>query len=393
VPVAVARRLHGRELFGRYVNGYRIGDGIAVLEVGDDPEPEWLDMELLVEELTLATAEGRWTLRVVAAPRRRLAANVPVPPLGWTSVRPVHVPGTVPGTPPFGAVELHELTRIVRGKDAGDSYNYAPPSDDVLVDEPTDERLETLEDGPLRRVYVLHRTYVWDDRRVETQTRVEQRAGEPYVRVRIDLDNQCDDQRIRVHVPLRSRATGSLAEGQFAVVERGREVEGGYGEVAVPTFPASSFVAAGGIALLLEHASEYEVVGDELALTVLRSTGLISRNDNPWREEPAGPSLPIPAAQMHGPHSFSFAYCPREESVLEQAERFRHPFLTAPGTGDTNGLRSHAGPSLEGSADVVLTALQPDRARIVNESPEPQTVSFAGERLELRPWEIRNVSL
>ena len=66
-------------------------------------------------------------------------------------------------------------------------------------------------------------------------------------------------------------------------------------------------IAAGGITLLLDHVSEYELLDDELALTVLRSTGLISRNDNRYREDPAGPSLPIPAAQMHGPWSFSLA--------------------------------------------------------------------------------------
>jgi hypothetical protein len=96
---------------------------------------------------------------------------------------------------------------------------------------------------------------------------------------------------------------------------------------------------------------------------------------------------------MRGPHSFAFAYCPSDEAILEQAERFRHPFITARGTGETDELRSQAGPPLEGSADVVLTALQPGRARIVNESADPQSVSFAGEGLELRPWEIRNVSL
>ena len=393
VPAAIARRLHGRELFGRYVNGFKIEDGVAVLEVGDDPDPPWLDLDLLVQEFTLATAQGQWTLRVEAHPKRTIAAAVPTPPLGWTAVRAGHVVVSDTGTGLERTVEVAELTRLVRGKDVGDSYNYAPPADDVLVDKPAEKRIETLENGPVRRVDVLHRTYVWDDKRVETQTRFEQRAGEPFVRIRIDLDNQCDDQRVRVHVPLGAPATGSRAEGQFAVVERGLEIEGGYGEVAVPTFPASSFVAAGGIALLLDHVTEYEVVGDELALTVLRSTGLISRNDNPWREDPAGPSLPIPAAQLHGPHSFSFAYYASDQSVLEQAERFRHPFLTARGTGEMDELRSHAGPALEASRDVVLTALQPGRARLVNESAELQSVSFAGRLLELRPWEIRNVSL
>jgi hypothetical protein len=42
---------------------------------------------------------------------------------------------------------------------------------------------------------------------------------------------------------------------------------------------------------------------------------------------------------------------------------------------------------------VVLTAYQPGRARIVNEGPDPQTARFAGQQLELRPWEIRTVPL
>ena len=136
----------------------------------------------------------------------------------------------------------------------------------------------------------------------------EQRAHEPFLRVRIEFDNPCEDQRVRVHMPLLEPAETSLAEGQFAFVQRGRQPEGGYGEVAVATYPASTLVVAGGVVLLLEHVTEYELLDGELALTVLRSTGLISRNDNRYREDPAGPSLPIPDAQMRGPWSFSFAY-------------------------------------------------------------------------------------
>ena len=384
VPVAVARRLHGRELFGRYVNGYRIEDGRAVLQVGDTPDPEWLDTDKLMRDVTFATAEGEWNLRVVARPKRRVIASVPAPPLGWTSVRPVRVSGTVPETCPGAEI----VPRIVRGKDVGDSYNYAPPADDELVDTPVDDRRETLEEGPLRRVDVLHRTYVWDGKTVETQTRLEQRRHEPFLRIQLHFDNPCDDQRVRVHVPLKDPATTSLAEGQFGIVDRGGEPEGGYGEVALATYPASGFVAAGGIVLLLDHVTEYELLGDELALTALRSVGLISRNDNRYREDPAGPSLPIPAAQMHGPWTFSFAYLPTIDDVLENAEHFRLPFLTAEGTSPTTELTSHAGPELEGHG-VVLTALQPTFARLVNESPHDVTAMFDGERIEFRPWQIQ----
>jgi mannosylglycerate hydrolase len=385
VPVAIARRLHGRELFGRYVNGYRIENGRAVLEVGDEPDPDGLDVDEMMEEITVATAEGQWELRVVSQPKRTVLAAVSAPPLGWTTVRPVHVTGTVPDTCP----EPPMVPRIVRGRDTGDSYNYAPPEDDELVDTAIEERRETVEDGPLRRVDMVHRTYVWDDKPVETRTRLEQRGHEPFLRVRIEFDNPCEDQRVRVHVPLRRLAESSLAEGQFAIVERGREPEDGHGEVAIATYPASALVAAGGIGLLLEHVTEYEVLDGELALTVLRSIGLISRNDNRYREDPAGPSMPIPAAQLRGPWSFSFAYLPSISDVLVHAEAFRLPFLAAPGRGFTPELSSQAGPSLEGRG-VVLTALQPGLARLVNESPHQVSAVFGGERVDLRPWEIRS---
>ena len=62
------------ELFGRYVNGYRIEDGRAVLEVGDEPDPEWLDVDRMMQELTVATADGDWELRIVAQPKRTVVA-------------------------------------------------------------------------------------------------------------------------------------------------------------------------------------------------------------------------------------------------------------------------------------------------------------------------------
>ncbi len=373
----------GRELTARALE--RIAaevprDAIAVVNPSPRGRTEVVELDL---------GDGRPTIRAVT-----------VPALGWTAVRPGQVQGSDPGARLEQTVldlDVSSLTRILRGGDVGDSYNYAPPHDDVLVEKPVEERLETLDDNALRRLSLLHRSYEWDGKLVDTQTWFEVRAGEPFVRIRVDFDNPCDNQRVRVHVPLQRAADRSFAEGQFAVVERGLEVEGGHGEVPLPTYPAYSFVAAGGIALLLEHVTEYELVGEELAITVLRSTGLISRGDNPWREENAGPELPIPAAQMHGPWSFSFAYYPSDEAVHEQAERYRHPFMTIGGTADAGELRSHAGPALDGDDSVVLTSLRlrggAVEARFVNEGAEPRTVRFDGQELELRAWEIRTVRL
>lgn len=421
IPELVKRRVHGRELFGQWLNGFAVEPGPRMVfeldTVQDPPSIDLVELRNAAVAAAKAKEDERWEIVFRTRPRRRLASRVAAPALGWTGVRAVEGVGSGDSVTLDGGVlenrllrvevgndgtlrvgELEGVGRIVRGFDVGDSYNYAPPEDDVLVDRPDSVRVEWLERGPVRASLVVRRTYTWPpDHVVEVETHVELRAGEPFVRIRVAVDNPADDQRVRVHVPLPQHASHSYAEGQYAVVERGLVAEGGHGELPLPTFPASSFVSAGGVALLLEHVSEYELLeGRELALTVLRSTGWISRNTNPYREEPAGPELAIPDAQMRGRHSFSFAIYPHQgvqpgPDVLEQAERYRLPFLTAVGAGEPGELTQAEGLTLDGEG-VVLTALRPNEARVANETPEPRTVRLGGETLELRPWEIRTTT-
>ena len=175
--------------------------------------------------------------------------------------------------------------------------------------------------------------------------------------------------------------------------------EGGYGEVPLPTFPARGLVAAGGIVVLLDHVMEYELVDDgrELALTLLRSVGLISRNVHPYREIPAGPELAVPEAQCHGPWSIGFARPASGRGRGHARGRwsaYQHDFLIAGGRSDERPAPEQAGLELEGHG-VLLTALRRRgdqlEARIVNESPRQRTATLAGQAVELRPWEIRLV--
>jgi mannosylglycerate hydrolase len=409
------RRLHGRELFGQWLNGFRIEDGPRLtLELDRERDPVWLDVGELRAQIELAAAaraDEQWEVVFRTRPRRQVVARVPAKALGWTSVRAVEGDSAVDapverdgnrldnGFVQVDATDIEGTVRIVRGFDVGDSYNYAPPEVDHVVDRPDDVHVEVREDGPLRAVLAVTRTYNWaPDHVVPTETLVELRAGEPFVRLRLAFDNPADDQRVRVHVPLLREADRTYAEGQYAVVERGTTVEGGYGEEPLPTFPASSFVAAGGVALLLEHVTEYELVdGRELALTVLRSTGLISRNTNRYREDPAGPEIEIPDAQLHGRRTIAFAIYPFEGDrpgidVLEQTERFGLPFLALPGTAEGDELGDAEGLELSGEG-VVLAALRRREgaleARIVNETDTARPATLGATTVELRPWEIR----
>ena len=347
-----------------------------------------------------------------------------------------------------GGVVWGGVGRLVDGGDAGDLYNYAPPEVDLLVTEPERVAVATLAAGPVSGRLTVERTYSWplaleaagtarsDGRAVvRTVTHVELRAGEPFVRLRVKLDNPCRDHRLRLHVPLAAAAASSWAEGQFAVVERGTSAEGGHGEVPLPTFPASGFVDAGGVAVLLDQVTEYELLTDppELALTLLRSVGQISRNVHRYRDEPAGPQTPTPGAQCLGPVTATLAVLPHagawhQDGVLTWMECFRHDLLTAagsqPGERSTDRPVPPPTPGLAGEGDgVTLSALRRRgdwlELRLAAQHPAPATatvtvpgglvaareadllgragpdlpVAGGALRLDLAAWEIRTVQL
>jgi mannosylglycerate hydrolase len=439
------RRFHGREVFDHAWNGYSIDGREITFLVDSDPDPAWLDVDGLRAEVieTMRSApEDTWRARIVASARRTLAASVPVPALGWTAVRavegagelanPVRVDGrsmtnglltvevAADGTLRLTAADgtrTEGVGRVEEGGDVGDSYNYGPPPGDRIIDTPEAVSVTKELGGPVRGRLRVSRTYPWPAAALpdgsaridaveptEVVTELELRAGEPFVRVAVAFDNRSEDHRVRFITPLPRRAEVSHAEGQFAVVERGMAGEGGYHEEPLATYPAHGWVDAGGVALLLDHLSEYELTGDghALALTVLRSIGLISRNDNPYRQDPAGPEIAIPSAQMRGRWRMTFAIALHsgswaEGSVPDAAERYRHELVSAYGSAPSDvpwppdGAGSEA-LALEGE-HVELTALRRRdgwiEARLVNLSADRQTAVLRGDLIEAREASLR----
>ncbi|CAN5265893.1 alpha-mannosidase [soil metagenome] len=441
------RRFHGREVFDHAWNGYRIDGRSILLDVDTDPDPAWLDIDGLRTEVMTAMAaapDDTWRVRIVARARRTLAASVPAPALGWTAVRAVEAHGEVadavrlardgrPMTNGLLAVAVEGdgtlrieaadgttvsgVCHIVDGGDFGESYNYAPPASDALIEAPASVSVSADLGGPVRGRLVVRRTYDWPQgvkadgsaRTAETEAtevtlEAELRAGEPFVRIGIGIENRSDDHRVRVHVPLPRRADTSHAEGQFAVVERPMTGEGGYHEEPLGTYPAHGWVDAGGMAVLFDHLAEYELtdVGRELAITVLRSIGLISRDENPYRQDPAGPAIAIPNAQMRGPWQMGFALYPHagdwSDGVLDAAERYRHDFMVVPGSAPSNagwppeGVGTDA-LTLSGD-DVVLSSLRRRddgwfEVRVVNLAAGARSAILTGNLTDAREASLR----
>ncbi len=288
--------------------------------------------------------------------RRVLARQVEVPGFGWarfepgTLAHPVRVEGdatggitlandlvTVAVDPADGTFSINGIPgygRLVDSGDYGDTYNYSPPRIDSVVASPDSVLVAIGDRGPVRATATVTSTFTWPDRvdhatksrigghQVPVLTTIELRADEPFVRVRTQFDNPSRDHRLRVHLPLPRPATISRAECAFTVVERGLTAEGRDDEFPTPTFPSHRFVSSGGLTVVHEGLLEYELVGIDvgdgpaeegeerataLALTLLRSTGMLSRLGMTTRPLPAGPMTPLEGPQLIGPVEVAYA--------------------------------------------------------------------------------------
>ncbi len=339
------------------MQGPRISDDAWIHDVRIEDTEEGIDITIAVgteekSDVPIAEAKQDVYTRLGARPdavvrvamdqpstRRIAARSGEVPGYGWSAfaaaplTNPVEVDETddaivvrnglvridvdradgtfaLDGTPGYG--------RLVDGGDLGDSYNYSPPRQDSFVDTPHAVAVRVDERGPVRARVRITSTYEWPDHvdgssqarvgghQVDVDTVVEVRADEATVRVTTTFVNPSGDHRLRVNLPLPEPVDQSRAESAFTVVTRGLSAEGRPDEFGLPTAPANRFVNAGRLTVVHEGVCEYELIDIEgdaahtIALTVLRSTGMLSRLGMAYRPFPAGPLTPVEGLQMRG---------------------------------------------------------------------------------------------
>jgi len=294
--------------------------------------------------------------------------------------------------------------RLVDVGDLGDSYNYSPPANDLVVDAPSSVRVEVTEFGPVRATARVTSTYEWPDHVdgpsqqrvgshvVEVTTTVSVVADEPAVRVRTSFTNPSRDHRLRVHLPTVTPATGSVAESAFGTVSRGLTAEGRPDEFGLPTFPSRRFVQAGRLTVVHSGLNEYEVtgvdagVGDGIALTILRSTGMLSRLGMALRPMPAGPLTPVQGLQMLGREivaDYAVALDVQDPWSLCDDVLVPLELTTTPG----GGWRADAGSCLEVRGAEISSLQVVDglvELRVFNPADQPTLVELPGRR----GWEV-----
>jgi hypothetical protein len=326
--------------------------------------------------------------------RRVLARQSEVPGFGWARFDPAPLahPAGVEGDAPSAITLANDLVavaidpadgtfalngvpgygRIVDSGDHGDTYNYSPPRTDPAVASPDSVSVAVGDRGPVRATATITSVFTWPDRvdhatkarvgghRVAVSTTVEVRADESAVRVCTRFDNPSRDHRVRVHLPLPEPAATSQAECAFTVVERGLTAEGREAEFPTPTFPSRRFVSSGGLTVVHEGLLEYELVdvepgrgpGEErdeprstaLALTLLRSTGMLSRLGMTTRPLPAGPMTPLEGPQLIGPVEANYALLVGDVDPYRAADDVLVPLVTTASFG--GGDRGDRGAAL-----------------------------------------------
>lgn len=309
-----------------------------------------------------------------------------IPSLGW-------IVSHDPPSPPRQRLELRVVDgavvcdgfhlRLVDEGDIGDLYNFCP-TDQSLGTTPAYERrgrlLVALFDG------------------LEVDIWAERDSGGDVVYLRGRIRNHRPDHRLRLHIALDESPHGSVALSPFEVVERLLQSEGGT-EIPSPTWPAQGAVLAGGVAVFQHGVFEYEVLPEpaELAITLLRCVGTISRPEIATRGWAAGPDIATPDAQMLSDDNGFSVRLRRGVRPLELPsawEQVRLGLLSAQARG--RGDLPDRGSLLQVQGAELSTIRNVDghtEVRIWNPSREPRDAKVAGRTIRLGPARIETIRL
>lgn len=293
----------------------------------------------VVNSLVAGTPLGRSLLR---RPKKDASSMPPYRIENEFFVVEVESQGTLRITDKRNGQVYQGLNRFVDGGDCGDEYNYSPPETDNIR---TASRLTsiTVHRGPVLQSLTLNFSFKIPARlNRDRKSRVTRKeffapmpivskitltAGVPRVDVNTSVENEAQDHRLRVHFPVPVEADSADYDGHFEIVRR---------KIGVPEFDRATWVedprpevpqrvftdvSNNQIGLLLANRGLPEVEalktehGAEIALTLLRCVGWLSRDDFQTRRGHAGPGEETPAAQMPGKWSFDYSIIPHGEGL------------------------------------------------------------------------------
>ena len=185
---------------------------------------------------------------------------------------------------------------FVRREDLGDTYNFAPKEDDY---------------GEIAKIFSI------DDKMIKTNFfDIYYYRSENLINFSIIWNNTLKDKLWQVRFNLKNPVCETFSEDMNSLLHRtfdpdydmrkhlpktrGLETKSNFA-------PLQRYVGSQGFGIITKGLTEYEVYKNQLSITILRSTGIISNPKNPARSTPAGPPLAVPEAQQTGENTAEFS--------------------------------------------------------------------------------------
>lgn len=300
------------------------------------------------------SASGHWRLHENGAENRHLSFTIAAD-------------GGLDVTDKASGQSYHGLGHFQDVDDAGDEYSYCPATHSQTLSsagQPAAVRL--VASGPCLATFRIERVLripagLTPDRKrrarklvnlpiVSEVTLYRHRPG-LYVVTRID--NQARDHKLSVVFPTGLNPAQCAVDEAFAIMPRDIDLPDSAGWVEDPAslMHQRAFTDLSengrGLAILNRGLPAVEVTrqteGAQIALTLLRSVGWLSRDDLFTRRIAAGPLAPTPGAQCLGPYTYEYAILPHAGDWREgyrPAYNYVAPLLLA--RADTHeGLELH----------------------------------------------------
>jgi len=252
----------------------------------------------------------------------------------------------------------HGLNRFVDSGDCGDEYNFSPPAVDSTQNQSVLRDVRIVR-GSVQQAMIVSLVLnvpsgLSIDRRARSNEMVELPItttitltnGVPRIDIHTRVENHARDHRLRDHFPFAAENIEfAKYDGHFEIVRRKIGVpfhDSTWVEEPRPETHQRAFTAVADMITANRGLPEVEVTScHEIAITLLRCVGWLSRDDLSTRNGHAGPYLETPKAQMPGEWDFYYSIILGQKNFL-QAWSFDSP-LRAISTDVHSGMLSSSG--------------------------------------------------
>ncbi len=229
-----------------------------------------------------------------------------------------------------------------------------------------------------------------------------------FLEFEINWENKSTDHLLQISFNLPELITKTVSEDTVGLMER--NIDADYDiYAAIPAqrgvelkyniFPMQRFVFAQNIGITTKGLQEYEVYKNNLRLTILRATGVISNPKNPTRGTPAGPPLPTPELQCMAKNTanFTISFPDKADDLYKTVEYFYNPCVAIFSAQNFEFL------PFKNSSEILVQSIKFDDkreniiARVVNISDKPQKIcvnankGFQIERISPLGEKIKNI--